>query len=82
MTLASVFHVRNHSQWLTILQAASLTNCFISRPFHSVHMSLFFSIDGFSWDMASLLEGKSRGLCLVQLCAKCRLVSAISSPYH
>ena len=36
----------------------------------------------FSWVMALLLKGKSRGLCLVQLCAKSRLVSAISSPYN
>ena len=32
--------------------------------------------------MASLLEGKSRGLCLVRLCAKYRLLSATLSPYH
>ena len=32
--------------------------------------------------MASLPEGKSRDLCLVELCAKYRLVSATSSPYH
>ena len=36
----------------------------------------------FSWGVASLLEGKSRGLGFVQLCAKYRLVSATSSPYH
>ena len=36
----------------------------------------------FSWGVASLPEGKSRGLCLVQLSAKHRLVSATSSPYH
>ena len=33
----------------------------------------------FSWGVVSLPEGKSRGLCLVQLCAKYRLVSATSS---
>ena len=32
--------------------------------------------------MASLPMGKSRGLWLVQLCAKYRLVNATSSPYH
>ena len=32
-----------------------------------------------SWGVVSLPEGKSRGLCLVQLCAKYRLVSAKSS---
>ena len=32
-----------------------------------------------SWSVDSLPEGKSRGLCLVQLCAKYRLVSATSS---
>ena len=32
--------------------------------------------------MASLPEGKSWGLCLAQLCAKYRLVSAMLSPYH
>ena len=36
----------------------------------------------FLWGVASLPEGKSRGLCLVQLCAKYRLVSATLSPYH
>ena len=36
----------------------------------------------FSWSVASLPEGKSRGLCLVHLCAKYRLVSATLSPYH
>ena len=36
----------------------------------------------FSWGVASLPEGKSRGLCLVQLCAKYRLVNAKLSPYH
>ena len=36
----------------------------------------------FSWGVASLPEGKSQGLCLVQLCAKYRLVSAMLSPYH
>ena len=36
----------------------------------------------FSWGVASLQEGKSRGLCLVQLCAKYRLVSTTLSPYH
>ena len=35
-----------------------------------------------SWGMASLPEGKSRGLCLAQLCAKYGLVSAMLSPYH
>ena len=35
----------------------------------------------FSWCVASHPEGKSRGLCLVQLCAKYRLVSATLSPY-
>ena len=34
----------------------------------------------FSWGVASLPEGKSWGLCLVQLWAKYKLVSA--SPYH
>ena len=36
----------------------------------------------FSWGVASLPEGKSQGLCLVQLCAEYRLVSATLSPYH
>ena len=36
----------------------------------------------FLWGVASLPEGKSRALCLVQLCAKYRLVSATLSPYH
>ena len=36
----------------------------------------------FSWGVASLLKGKSQGLCLVQLCAKYRLVNATSSPYR
>ena len=37
----------------------------------------------FSWGMASLnLEGKSWCLCLAQLCANYRLVSATLSPYH
>ena len=36
----------------------------------------------FSWGVASLPEGKSRCLGLVQLRAKYRLVSATSSPYH
>ena len=36
------------------------------------------AIDG----VASLPEGKSQSLCLVQLCAKHRLVSATLSPYH
>ena len=36
----------------------------------------------FSWGVVSLPEGKSRGPCLVQLCAKHRLVSATSSSYH
>ena len=36
----------------------------------------------FPWGVTSLSEGKSQGLCLVQLCAKYRLVSATSSPYH
>ena len=36
----------------------------------------------FTWGVASLLEGKSRGLCLVQLCAKYRQGSVTSSPYH
>ena len=35
-----------------------------------------------SWGVASFLEGKIWGLCLVQLCAKCRLVSAMLSPYR
>ena len=35
-----------------------------------------------SWGVVSLPESKSQGLCLVQLCAKYRLVSAASSPYH
>ena len=30
----------------------------------------------FSWGVASLPEGKSRALCLAQLCTKYRLVSA------
>ena len=36
----------------------------------------------FLWGVASLLEAKIRNLCAVQLCAKYRLVSATSSPYH
>ena len=32
--------------------------------------------------MASLPEGKSRCLCLAQLCTNYRLVSATLSPYH
>ena len=36
----------------------------------------------FSWGMGSLPEGKCWGLCLTQLCAKYRLVSATRSPYH
>ena len=35
-----------------------------------------------SGGVASLPEGKSQGLCLVQLCVKYRLVSATSNPYH
>ena len=50
-----------------------------------------FCIDDFSWGVASLPEGKSWGgggggggvrVCLVQLCAKYRLVSAALSSYH
>ena len=36
----------------------------------------------FSWGVASLPEGNSRGLCLAQLCTKYRLVSAALSPYY
>jgi len=32
--------------------------------------------------MALLLEGKSRHLCLAQLCTKYRLVNALLSPYY
>ena len=36
----------------------------------------------FLWGVASLPEDKSWGLCLEQLCARYRLVSATVSPYH
>ena len=34
------------------------------------------------WLHLQLAEGKSWGVCLVQLCVKYRLVSATLSPYH
>ena len=36
----------------------------------------------FSWSMASLLEGKSRGLRSVQLCAKYKQGRSVLNPYH
>ena len=45
---------------------------------HAVTLQDTFMIPAyrwFSWGMASLQEGKSQGLYLVQLCAKYRLVS-------
>ena len=43
-----------------------------------MRLDLEVELDGtrFSWGMASLPKGKTWGLCLTQLCAKYRLVSA------
>ena len=43
-------------------------------------MNLFAGYRWFSWGVASLPEGKDRGLCLAQLRAKYRLVSIESLP--
>ena len=55
----------------------TISGCLVHYPFvlHKVYR-------WFSWGVASLPEGKSRGLGLVQLCAKYRLVNTTSSPYH
>ena len=44
-----------------------------------VNTSMLALCRWFSWGVASLLEGKNQSVCLVQLCAKYRLVSATSS---
>ena len=49
---------------------------------HSLNSQKVYTYRWFSWGVASLPEGKSRCLGLVQLRAKYRLVSATSSPYH
>ena len=46
------------------------------------HILFDADADGFALDMASPPEGKSRGVRLVQMCAKYRQGSATSSPYH
>jgi len=51
----------------------------ISRAGLSVQSTMY---RWFSWGVASLPEGKSRGLCLALLCAKYRLVSATLIPYY
>ena len=65
---------------LTKVYNNSLTTKTISHK-HCA-MTLLLAIDGFHGGVASLPEGKGRGLCFVQLCAKYRLVSTTLSPYH
>ena len=54
----------------------------VNWPNYFLPLSKRFSYKWFSRGVAPLPEGKSRGLSLVQLCAKYRLVSTTSSPYQ
>ena len=60
---------------VTVCKNAELIGASLGKP----HTSELYK--WFSWGVVSLSEDKSRGLCLVQLCTKYRLVSATSS-YH
>ena len=53
-----------------------------NTPHATVSHNLNLAYRWFSWNVASLPEGKSRGLCLAQLCTKYRLVGAALSLYR
>ena len=69
-------------QYLQQQQQASFINALIKTL--SLNLGLYnpFGVNIEYMGGDSLLEGKSWGMCPVQLCANYGLVSATSSPYH
>ena len=73
----SVFYFSYGLIILPLLRVSiGVTRSYSSLPFLCILVAYVINSTRFSWGVASLVEAKSQGLCLAQLCANYMLVSA------